>query len=142
MPGSREDLETSAWDRFGSPVGMGNWNDSIPVAPDDQGRKRLGQVQPVVSAHPLAGDIDHRPDGVDECLLAVTLGQCCVATPYFCEGVARLPSHPSGKTPGNLAYLPDAPVEEHRKHVLGARQGARLEQWTALLAESTRRHQH
>ena len=51
---------------------------AVVVAPDDECRERRRQVQPVVGADALTGDVDHRADGVDEGHLAVPVGQACV----------------------------------------------------------------
>src|ERR1019366_586963 len=102
MPGSLKDLETCAWHGFGGPVGVGHGDDSVSVTPDDQGWQGLGQVEPVVGANPLTSNVDHRSDGVDEGLLAVTIGQSGVAAPHLRQSVAWPPSHATGKAPRQL----------------------------------------
>ena len=59
--------------------GVGDRDDRVALAPDDQQRQRLGQVEAVEGGDPLAVGADHRAQGRQERLAALGVGERRVA---------------------------------------------------------------
>src|SRR5664280_3409106 len=91
-----------------------------------------------MGAYSLAGDIDHRADGLDKSHLAMSVGQRRVTAPHLGQGVTRPPAHPAGHGTGPLCYFPNPGMEQEWEHVFGAGEGHRFEQRADLFAESSR----
>lgn len=66
-------------------VRVGDGDDAVSVAPDDHRWERLGEVKTVVGTDPLTSHIDHGTHGMNECLLAVAVGERRVAAPDLGE---------------------------------------------------------
>src|SRR4030088_2075553 len=66
---ARQHSQLAARNGFVCLMGMGDRYDAILFAPDDESGYAGGQVEPVVGADPLAGQVDHRTNGMDKGLL-------------------------------------------------------------------------
>ena len=65
----------------------------ILTTPDDERGKQFREVQPVVRAHPLAAEVEHRAQAVDEGLPSAGIGQRAVAARHFREVGAGAQPH-------------------------------------------------
>ena len=101
-------------------VRVGHGDDAVSVAPDDHRWARLGQVKTVVGTDPSTSHIDHGAHGMNECLLAVAVGERRVAAPDLGETRAWFPPPAPHLLGRPLARFADSPVEQKRQYVFGA----------------------
>ena len=74
-----EDLEAAVGQLAVGLFGVGDGDDRVAVAPDDQQRQRLGQVEAVEGGDALALGADDRAQGREEGLAALGIGERGVA---------------------------------------------------------------
>ena len=79
MADAVEDLEAAAGQRGVGVFAVGDGDDRVAVAPDDQQRQGLGQVEAVEGGDALAVGADDRAQGREEGLAALGVGERGVA---------------------------------------------------------------
>lgn len=118
--GAFDDLESGVGDCLSGAVRVGDGDDAVSVAPDDHRWARLGEVKTFVGTDPLTSHIDHGAPGMNECLLAVAVGERRVAAPDLGETRAWFPPPAPHLLGRPLARFADSPVEQKRQYVFGA----------------------
>src|SRR6185503_8845874 len=79
VPRLLEDREAAARHRLGGPVAVGYGDDPVALAPDDQRRDGVREVEAVAGADALAAVVDHRAGRAEEGGTGLGVGEGRVA---------------------------------------------------------------
>ena len=142
VAGSGKDLELAARHQAVGVVRMRDRDDRVALAPHDQERQRLGEVEPVARVHALAAEIDDPPERVQERRARRAVRERGVAAQDLADvGVDAQPDA-AEQAPHRPAGTDELIVDEQREHELGAREAGRPQQRRDLAAEPAAAHEH
>jgi hypothetical protein len=142
VAGVGEDLELASRDLPMGRARVLDRDDRVALAPHDQERDRLGEIETVARVDPLTPGIDDRPERVQE------------RRPGFAVRERRMPAqglthvgvhsqpHVAEEASQRPARAEERPVDEQREHELGARKRGRPQQHTDLATEAAAAHEH
>ena len=116
-------------------------DDRVALAPDDQEGDRLGEVEAVGGIHPLAPEIDDRPQRVQERGPRVAVGERGVTAQDLLHVGVHAQPDPAEQAPDEPADAQDAFVDHERQHELGARKAGRAQQGVDLAAQAAAAHE-
>ena len=66
VPGLLKDVQRAPWDRRMRVVGVGDRDDGVQRAPDDEGGSPFGEIEPVGRLNPLPAGLDDTSQRVHE----------------------------------------------------------------------------
>src|SRR5439155_21561159 len=120
-----------------SGVSVRDRDDAVAVAPHDQCRDLLGEIQAVTRAHALPERVNHRSHRMNERGSPPRLGEPGVAAPDLLAGDVRAEPDPAQAPARSLERLPDPRIEEDREDELAPGKADGPEEDADLLAEPT-----
>ena len=116
-------------------------DDRVALAPDDEERDRLGEVETVRGVDPLAPDVDDRPQRVQERRARLAVGERRVAAQDLADVGVHAQPDAAEQAPDEPAGAHDAIVDQERQHELRARKAGGAQQGADLPAQAAAAHE-
>ena len=120
-----KDLEPAARHQPMGRVRVLDRDDRVALAPDDQERDRLGEVEPIARVHALTHGIDDRPERVQERRARLAVRERRVTAQDLAQVGVHAQPDAAEQAPHRAADPEDPLVDQQREHELGARAGWR-----------------
>ena len=103
-------------------------DDRVALAPHDQERQRLGEVEPIARIHALAPEIDDPPERVQERRARRAVRERGVAAQDLPDVGVHAQPDAAEHAPHRPAGADELIVDEQREHELGPRKAGRPQQ--------------